>query len=117
MGIKNGENRTSEDRESRDIGDFESNPGILGSTSTAGRKFGHDTIGISREGSQQTNTARLRERSSNGITGEILRQLIEETERQLAYYKTQVSELDTRLQELHQLTEHLHQDEKSEIKE
>ncbi len=117
MGMGNGKNRPSEKRESRDIRDFESNPGIMGSTSTISREPGNDKIRVSGESGQQGDTASTGERSSNGVTGEIVRQLIQETERQLAYYKTQASELEIRLQELHQLDKDFSQDEKTKDQE
>ncbi|MEH2164553.1 MAG: hypothetical protein V7K38_26755 [Nostoc sp.] len=89
----------------------------MGSTSTISGEHGNDKIGVSRESGQQRDTASTGERSSNGITGEIVRQLIQETERQLAYYKTQASELEARLQELHQLDEAFSQDQKTENQE
>jgi hypothetical protein len=103
MGIEYGKNRPSKKRESGHIRDSESNAGIMGSTSTISREFGDDKIGVSGESGQQRDTASAGKRSSNGVTGEIVRQLIQETERQLAYHKNQASELEIRLQELHQL--------------
>jgi hypothetical protein len=117
MGIKNGENRPSKKRESRNIGDIESKPGIMGSTSTISRESWNDKIRACGESGQQADTPSLGERSSNGVTGEIVRQLIQETERQLAYYKTQASELEVRLQELHQLDKDFSQDEKTKDQE
>lgn len=114
MELKNGKNRSPKIRESSNIGNLEGNAGILGVTSTISPNSGNDQIRVSGEGSQQRNTASSRERSSVGITGEIVSQLIQETERQLAYYKTQTSELEARLQELHELNEDLAKDEKPE---
>lgn len=117
MGIKNAKDRSSKKRQSSDIRNFESNTRIVGVTSTISPESRNDQIGVSGENSQQTNTFSSRKRSSSGITGKIVRQLIEETERQLAYYKTQATELEARLQELYELSEDLEQQEKTEKQE
>jgi hypothetical protein len=117
MGRQYGKNRPSEKRESGHIRDFESDSGIMGSTSTISRESRNDEIRVSGESGQQADTASTGKRSSNGVTGEIVRQLIQETERQLAYHKTQTSELEIRLQELHQLDKDFSQDEKNQEQE
>ncbi|WP_414544301.1 hypothetical protein [Nostoc sp. CCY0012] len=111
MGITDAENRSSKKRESGDIRNSQSNTRIMGSTSPDGCQSGNDKIRISGENRQQTNTFGFGEGTENRISGKIVRQLIKETERQLAYHKIQASELETRLNELHELTEDLDKEE------
>nr|WP_017652306.1 hypothetical protein [Fortiea contorta] len=111
MRTENAKNRSPKNREGGDIGDFEGKSGVVGVSSEASRKSWNDEIGISGENSRQEDTPSAREQSSSGINGKIVRQLIKETERQLAYYKDQTTELETRLQELLQLNQDLEQDE------
>jgi hypothetical protein len=114
MEIKNAKNRSSEKRESGHIRDSEGHTRIMGSTAPDGSEFGNDQIRVSGENSQQANSLVSGAGTNGGIPGKIVSQLIKETERQLAYHRTQASELETRLHELHQLTEELHQDDKTE---
>lgn len=114
MEVKNAKNRSAQKRESSDIRDSESDTRIMGGTSTVSTGSRNDQIGVSRENSEPTDTIGSREWSNVGITGKIVGQLIKETERQLAYYRTQVNELETRLQELHELTATLPQEHKIE---
>lgn len=114
MGITDAENRSSKKRESGYIRDIESDTRIMGSTTSDGFKPGNDQVRASRENSQQTDTFSSGECTDERISGKIVRQLIKETERQLAYYKTQADELETRLQELQQLTEELQEENKTQ---
>ncbi|MBW4642934.1 MAG: hypothetical protein KME23_08050 [Goleter apudmare HA4340-LM2] len=114
MRSDNAKNRSPKNRESSDISDVKGNSGIMGATATISVESGNDQIRTGTKDSKQRDTVSSRKWSSNGVTGKIIGQLIGETERQLAYHKTQVNELETRLQELHQLAEESHLERNSE---
>ena len=104
MELKDGKNRTSEDRQSSNIGNFEARSGSLGEFSISSTEHGHDEVRASGENSEQGNTVTSAQQSLNGIPGKIAGQLITETEKQLAYHEQQVEVLKDRLQELKDFT-------------
>jgi hypothetical protein len=77
----------------------------LGTLSPPSSRARDDSLRIGREDSYQSNTLTIGIGAGNA--GGIARQLIEETKKQLAYHKTQVSDLEARIQELEQFTEDL----------
>ena len=77
----------------------------VGTLSPPSSKARNDSIRIGRENSDQSNTLTIS--IGEGDAGGIARQLIEETKKQLAYHKNQVSDLESRIQELEQFTEDL----------
>jgi hypothetical protein len=78
-------------------------PRSLGTFQAASSKTRTNTIRVSRTNRNESNIITIN--LGEGIPGGIARQLIEQAEKQLAYHKAQVSELEARLQELHQFTE------------
>jgi len=94
--------------------DSESNgiASCVGTISTPSSRTRDDSFGTSRTNSNQSNTSTFNSRE--GSSGGIARQLIDETEKQLAYHKRQVCELEARLNELHQFNEGLQTEELDE---
>ncbi|MEH2145311.1 hypothetical protein [Nostoc sp.] len=85
--------------------DFNSIPRGVGTLSTPSTKTRNEPFGTRRANSDQSNTFTIN--LGAGTAGGMASQLIEETQKQLAYHKTQVSELEERLHELQQFTEDL----------
>ena len=79
--------------------------GSVGAVSTFSARPRDDTISIGRANGNEETTATLDSGDRN--SGGMARQLITQVERQLAYHKEQVSELETRLNQLNQFTEEL----------
>ena len=77
----------------------------VGTLSPPSFKARNDSIRVSRENRDQPNTTTIS--IGEGDAGGIARQLIEETKKQLAYHRNQVSDLESRIQELEQFTEDL----------
>lgn len=105
MRANDGKNRSSQVRESSNIGDAATNPRIMGVASTISLEHGNDEIRSGGEDSERRNTFSSRGQSNEGISGKIVGRLINETEKQLAYHKSQTSELEARLEELRQLAD------------
>jgi hypothetical protein len=103
MRLNDGKNRPPEIRQSSNISNVETESRVLGVTSTISIEPGNDKIRFGGEDSERRDTFSTREQSSNEISGKIASQLINETEKQIAYHKNQASELEARLEELHQL--------------
>ena len=77
----------------------------VGTLSPPSSQVRNDSLRVSRDDSNQSNTLTIGIGAGNA--GGIARQLIEETQKQLAYHRTQVSELENRIHELQQFTEDL----------
>lgn len=107
METEHGKNGTAQEREGRhnNFRDSESFSGVLGTTQATSAGNGTYQVGASREDSQGTNTFILGGGSSEGIAGKLIGQLINETEKQLAYYDQQSQLLKSRLQELKEISE------------
>lgn len=88
-----------------DIGNVADKSGVLGKLPDSSSKYGIDPISTGGTTSYEPNTVGIGNESITGIPGKIARQLIEETEKQLAYHKEQVEVLERRLQELNQIPE------------
>jgi hypothetical protein len=80
-------------------------PRGVGTLSTPSAETRNDPIRARGANSNQSNTFTIN--IGAGTPGGMASQLIEEIQRQLAYHKAQVSELEDRLHELQQLTEDL----------
>jgi hypothetical protein len=90
----------------------EGQSGSMGAVSTASAKHGSYEVGASGENSNESNTVVTGEGASTGISGKLVRQLVNENEKQLAYheqqakYHQQQSELTRqRIEELKQIPE------------
>lgn len=114
MEEKNAKNRSSQLSDKPQDRQLKAGVGSLGTIPGASKKYGLDEIGVGRKNSNKTDPFNSGQQSSNGIPGKITSQLIGETERQLAYYESQVTELKTRLQELRQLEKDSLQDKETE---
>ena len=111
MKVKNGKPRQTEDERRSERCEFESESGSLGHVSSSCGEFGAYQIGVSGENCDQSNTVVAGESALSGISGKISSQLINETEKHLAYheqqlaYHTQQAEaLKKQLQELRQIS-------------
>jgi hypothetical protein len=100
MDINDGKSRSSEVRESDDIGNLEGRSRRVGTFQGSSAKDGTDQIATSGEDSYKSNISATGEQSDTSIAGKIIRQLVDETEKQLAYHKSQVETLESRLEEL-----------------
>ena len=107
MGFSNEEQRTSKIWERGERSKSESQSASMEEFPGNRGKIGAYKIPVSRENRQQSNTVVRREYSSTGIPGEVIDQLVEETEKQLAYHNDQVKALELRLQELNQLSNNI----------
>ncbi len=84
---------------------LKSQPGCVGTFSRIGAGLGTHQVGTGRENSYGTDTSILRGQSIERLAGKLVGQLINETEKQLAYHDQQSQLLKSRLQELQQLSE------------
>jgi hypothetical protein len=105
MGLKHDEFGTSKVGEGDDIGNVADKSGCLGKLPDASSEFRIDSLSTSRTFGHEPNTVGIGNEPTARVTGKIARQLIEETEKQLAYHKEQVEVLERRLQELNQIPE------------
>ncbi len=108
MKRENGNGGKTKVREKRKNGELDSITSRMGTLSSKGAKARDDSIGTSGTNSNQSNTLVIS--TGEGTSGGIARQLIEETRKQLAYHKVQVSELESRLQELEEFTQDLEEE-------
>ena len=83
----------------------ESEPPIVGTFSGSSVEHGSYEIRASGEDRDKSNNVVTVQQSSEGIAGKIVRQLVEETDKQLAYHKEQVKALEERRKELKQFSE------------
>jgi len=105
MTLDNKDGWTTKIRKERENRESNGVPRSLGTLSPPSSKTRDDPFRIGREDSHQSNTLTIGIGAGNA--GGIARQLIEETKKQLAYHKAQVSDLEVRIQELEQFTEDL----------
>ena len=83
----------------------ESESSSMGTFSGSSVEHGSNQIRVSREDRDKSNIAVTVQQSPEGIAGKIVRQLVEETDKQLAYHKEQVKALEGRRKELEQISE------------
>ncbi len=105
MTRENKDGWTTKIRQERENGEPNGITRSMGTLSPPSSQARDDPFRIGREDSNQSNTLTIGIGAGNA--GGIARQLIEETKKQLAYHKTQVSDLEARIQELEQFTEDL----------
>jgi hypothetical protein len=105
MELKDAKNRSPEVRAGDKGSQLKGESTGLGTVPTSSGKLGDYQVGITREDSIKSNTADTGEQSISGITGEITSELINETEKQLAYYQEQVDSLQQRLRDLRKISE------------
>lgn len=91
-----------------------SRDGSLGAIQFSSSEYGLDSFGTGREDSNKSDTYLTANISGSSISGKIISQLIDETEKNLAYHQKQLAyhaheekQLTYRLQELKQLIEGL----------
>nr|MDZ8015122.1 hypothetical protein [Nostoc sp. ZfuVER08] len=103
MEKNNAKNRTPKFSKKSQNCQFETRVGSLGSLSRISSKHGSNKIGASRKDRHKSDTVESRERKCGAIPGKVIDQLIDETEKQIAYYEQQTELLRDRLKELKQL--------------
>ncbi len=99
MEKEHGKNRSPELSEEREDSQLKARVGGVGSFSESSAEHEFDQIGTGRENSYESNIVVVGEQSFAGINGKLIRQLVSETENQLAYHEQQ-SEYHERQAEL-----------------
>ncbi|MEH1801395.1 MAG: hypothetical protein V7K64_27000 [Nostoc sp.] len=107
MTIKNGKQRSSEVRQGCEGSQFEGEPRSLGAFSCISGESWTYSLPAVREDCNESNTVIPGEWTVSGISGKLVSQLVNETEKQLAYYEQQAEILRERLKELKQIPETL----------
>ncbi|MEH2287153.1 hypothetical protein [Nostoc sp.] len=107
MTIKHGKQRTSEVRQRCEGSELEGESRSLGTFSRFGGESGTYPLSVTREDCNKPDTVVSGEWTVSGIPGKLISQLIDETEKQLAYYEQQSEALRERLKELKQIPENL----------
>ncbi len=105
MKVKDGKNGTTEDEGRSERRKPKSEPRSLGDVSNSSGEYGTYSVSAFGGNSYEQNTFIAGERTDERIAGKLVRQLIEETEKQLAYYEQQADALRKRLQELKKVSE------------
>jgi hypothetical protein len=103
METKNGRKRTTKIGQRDKRSKSKSQPRGVGTVSESGAEYGTIQIGASRKDSDQGNSDTRGSFSNNPIPGKIVSQLVEETEKQLAYHEQQTEILRKRLNELKEI--------------
>ncbi|MBD2609518.1 hypothetical protein H6G81_34780 [Scytonema hofmannii FACHB-248] len=110
----NGKDRSPQSQEESENSKFTFGVGSLGTVSEPRFKYESYEVGVSREDSNESNNFVAGERASDGVGGKLVRQLVNETEKQLAYHQQQseyheqqAELLKQRLEELKQIPEKL----------
>ncbi|MCC5641328.1 hypothetical protein LC593_37150 [Nostoc sp. CHAB 5844] len=110
MEVKNAKQRKAE-RQRNERSKPESESRSMGTFSGVSANDGSNQIRIGGKNSDESNTSVAGEQSSSEISGKIIRQLVDETEKQLAYHEQQAELLREMLKELKQVPEvHTHTD-------
>jgi hypothetical protein len=109
MAIKNGKNRTTKVGQGHKGGKPESQPRSMGDVPAPSAKHGTYQIGVGGKDSNESNTVVTGEQSSVEIGGKLIRQLVNENERQLAYHKQQAEYHEQQAELLKQRIEDLRQ--------
>lgn len=103
MELKDGENRKTKVNKGSKNSKSKSNLRSLGDVPVSSSEHGNYPIGIGGTYSNQSDTTASGKQRLDEISGKLISQLIEETEKQLAYHQQQVESLQTRLQELKEI--------------
>ncbi|MEN2383682.1 MAG: hypothetical protein KA716_33420 [Gloeotrichia echinulata DEX184] len=110
MAVKNGRQRSPEIGTGRKGSESQGQPGSMGAFSATSAKDGAYEIRTGGEDSNEPNTVVTGEQRTIEIGGKLVRQLIDENEKQLAYHEQQAKHheqqadlLRERLQELKQI--------------
>lgn len=107
MTVKHGKQRSSEVRQGCEGSELKSEPRSVGAFSSIGGESRAYSLPTVREDRNAPDTVVTGEWAISGISGKLVSQLINETEKQLAYYEQQAETLRERLKELKQIPESL----------
>ncbi len=114
MELDNVECRSSRLRSCSEISYFENNPTGLGETEAACRKHGANKVVVGGKDCRGRNSFTPKQSESNSFHGEVIDQLASEIEKEISYHKSQVDDLEGRLNELRKLSGELGQISNSE---
>ncbi|WP_414574111.1 hypothetical protein [Nostoc sp. CCY 9925] len=103
MERKNGKNRSPKIGQRSYRSELKSASRSVGAIPGASTNYGTHQIPTFRENSDKSDINISKQHSSSAVTGEVVGQLIEETEKQLAYHEQQADLLRNRLKELRQI--------------
>ncbi len=107
MEIKNGQNWSSQLSEQPQDSEPKIRVRSLGSFSGSSAEHGFNQITASRKDSYASNTLVAGQQRDDAFPGEVIGQLIDENEKQLAYHEHQAQVIKLRIQELKQIPESL----------
>jgi len=111
---KNGRERSSEVWERSQGSKSKGESRSMGAFPTSSESYGSNQIGTCRKDSDKSDTLVAAKHSANEVTGKFVSQLIDETEKQLAYHEQQTELLRDRLKELRRIPENLLESEQIE---
>ena len=103
MDASNGKNWTTEDGKKCNIGNLENRSECLGGTALTSKEYGTYTLAVSGKDCDTGDTLVARERSGDGIAGEVVIRLILEIKKQLLYHQEQSEVLQRQLADLEQV--------------
>ncbi|WP_414546079.1 hypothetical protein [Nostoc sp. CCY0012] len=103
MEVNNAKQRSSKVRKGSERSKSESEPRGLGTVSGTSAEYGTYQVTTGREDSNESNISISGEQPIGSIPGKIIGQLVDETEKQLAYHEQQAEILRERLRELNQI--------------
>ncbi|MBG1240991.1 hypothetical protein [Nostoc sp. NZL] len=107
MESKNGKNGSSKFRQGSEGSQLEGESRSVGAFSAASSEHGSYQIATLGADSYKSDTFVTGQQSIGEFSGKLVSQLIDETEKQLAYYEQQAEVLRDRLKELKQIPESL----------
>ncbi|MEH2190284.1 MAG: hypothetical protein V7K64_29630 [Nostoc sp.] len=107
METKNGQNRSSQLSEQPQDSQSKVRVGSVGSFSGSSAEYGFNQITTGRKNSYAPNTLVAGQQRDDAFPGEVIGQLIDENEKQLAYHEHQAQVIRLRIQELKQIPESL----------
>lgn len=103
MDAINAQNRSPQFSKESQNSKPETRGGCLGTFPRSSSQHGAYKVGAGREDSSESNIFIPGQHSNTAVPGKIVSQLIQETEKQLAYYEQQAEVLRVRLQELKEI--------------
>lgn len=104
MEVRNGKSRSSEFGTVVKDCQLESSPGCVGTVTRVGREYENNKVAVGGKDSDWRDTTSSTERGDNASDGKVIDQLADEVEKEINYYKSHVSKLESRLKELRELS-------------
>ena len=91
------------------ISHTENNSSVLAKVEDVSRENGFNKVAVSREDCRRGNTPSPRQRESKPVDGKVVDQLAEKVREEISYHKSQVHELEKKLEELCKLSGELNE--------